>query len=79
MLSGLKALTYSVNSNGTELAPLHTRRLGAVSLFSWSIDQKERDTQITTRVTEGARRERPSFSRLTASPLDARPCTHSPR
>ena len=72
MLSGLKALTYSVNSNGTELAPLHTRRLEAVSLFSWSIDQKERDTQITTRVTEGARRERPSFSRLTASPFDAR-------
>ena len=27
---------------------------------------------MTTRVTEGARRERPSFSRLTASPLDAR-------
>ena len=26
---------------------------------------------MTTRVTEGARRERPSFSRLTASPLDA--------
>ena len=27
---------------------------------------------MTTRVTDGARRERPSFSRLTASPLDAR-------
>ena len=26
---------------------------------------------MTTRVTDGARRERPSFSRLTASPLDA--------
>ena len=60
-----------MNSNGTELAPLHTHRLRAVSLFSWSIEQKERDTQMTTRVTDGARRERPSFSRLTASPLDA--------
>ena len=38
-------------------------RLRAVSLFSWSVEQNARDTQITTRVTEGARRERlpPSF------------------
>ena len=27
----------------------------AVSLFSWSIEQNTRDTQMTTRVTEGAR------------------------
>ena len=38
-------------------------RLRAVSLFSWSVEQNARDTQMTTRVTEGARRERlpPSF------------------
>ena len=34
-------------------------RLRAVSLFSWSVGQNARDTQMTTRVTEGARRERP--------------------
>ena len=34
-------------------------RLRAVSLFSWSVEQIARDTQLTTRVTEGARRERP--------------------
>ena len=41
---------------------LHVR-LRAVSLFSWSFEQNSRDTQMTTRVTEGARRERlpPSF------------------
>ena len=33
-------------------------RLRAVSLFSWSVEQNARDTQMTTRVTEGARRER---------------------
>ena len=32
-------------------------RLRAVSLFSWSIEQNARDTQLTTRVTEGARQE----------------------
>ena len=31
------------------------RRLRVVSLFSWSVDQNARDTQMTTRVTEGAR------------------------
>ena len=38
-------------------------RLRAVSLFSWSVEQNPRDTQMTTRVTEGARQERllPSF------------------
>ena len=33
-------------------------RLRAVSLFSWSVEQNARDTQMTTRVTEGARRDR---------------------
>ena len=47
--------------------------------FSWSVDQNARDKQITTSVTEGARRRhenkiffsgcRPRFSRLAASPL----------
>ena len=36
-------------------------RLRAVSLFSWSVELNARDTQITTRVTEGARRLPPSF------------------
>ena len=54
------------------------RRLRVVSLFSWSVDQNARDTQMTTRVTEGARRV-PSFlasrvSRLRRSTL-ARACT----
>ena len=31
------------------------RRLWAVSLFSWSVEQNARDTQMSTRVTEGAR------------------------
>ena len=35
-----------------------TFRLRAVSLFSWSVEQNARDTQMTRRVTEGARRER---------------------
>ena len=30
-------------------------RLRAVSLFSWSVEQNSRDTQMTTRVTEGVR------------------------
>ena len=33
-------------------------RVRVVSLFSWSVEQNARDTQMTTRVTEGARRER---------------------
>ena len=33
-------------------------RLRAVSLFPWSVEQNARDTQMTTRVTEGAGRKR---------------------
>ena len=33
-------------------------RLQAVSLFSWSVKQNARDTQIITRATEGAKRDR---------------------
>ena len=54
-------------------------RLRAVSLFSWSVEQNARDKQMTTRVTEGARRERHDalvsrVSRLRRSTL-ARACT----
>ena len=46
------------------------RRLRAVSLFSWSVEQNAGDTQMTMRVTEGARRERPlPRSRTRALPL----------
>ena len=43
----------------------------AVSLFSWSVDQNARETQMTTRVTEGARQERhdKSFSSRAAALL----------
>ena len=55
-------------------------RLRAVSLFSWSVEQNARDTQMTTRVTEDARRERhgcrPRFSRLAASSLNAHARVH---
>ena len=48
-------------------------RLRAVSLFSWSVEQMAPDTQMTTRVTEGARRERHALvsrvSRLRRSTL----------
>ena len=44
-------------------------KLRAVSLFSWSVEQNARDTQITTRVTEGA-----SFIRR-GSPLRSNPFT----
>ena len=40
------------------IAIFHNHTLRAVSLFSWCIEQNARDTQTTTRVTEGARRER---------------------
>jgi len=46
-------------------------RLRAVSLFSWSVEQNARDTQMTTRVTEGPRRERLPPSFLASSPLNA--------
>ena len=41
-------------------------RLRAVSIFSWSVEQNARDTQMTTRVTEVARRERLFSSRAAA-------------
>ena len=65
-------------------------RLQAVSLFSWSVQQNARDTQMTTRVSEGAIRERhhkrdpffsgcrPCFSRLASLPLNASARVHSP-
>ena len=58
---------------------MHNFRLRAVSLFPWSIEQNARDTQMTTRVTQGARRER-HYCRplLAASPLPARTRVHSP-
>ena len=40
------------------MAMFCNHRLRAVSLFSWCIEQNARDTQMTTRVTEGPRRER---------------------
>ena len=40
-------------------------RLRAVSLFPWSVEQNAQDTQMTTRVTEGARRERHGVRRST--------------
>ena len=46
-------------------------RLRAVSLFSWSVEQNIRDTQMTTRVTEDARRERHDNS-SPAAPLVSR-------
>ena len=53
-------------------------RLRAVSLFPWSVAQNTRDTQMTTRVTEGAKRERHDLvsrvSRPRRSTL-ARACT----
>ena len=89
---GKKAPTFSLNTD-TQLkrslsthGPLSVRvngawlRLRAVSLFSWSVEQNARDTQMTTRVTEDARRDRhgcrPRFSRLAASLLNARARVH---
>ena len=43
-------------------------RLRTVSLSSSSVDQNARETQMTTRVTEGARRERYEKERLPAKP-----------
>ena len=52
---------YSNTKEGS--ARLPQIRLRAVSLFSWFVEQNARDTQMTTCVTEGVRRERlpPSF------------------
>ena len=49
-------------------------RLRTVSLFSWSVEQNARDTQMTTRETGEAFFScyRPRFSRLAALPLNAR-------
>ena len=57
-------------------------RLRAVSHFFWSVEQNSRDTQMTTRVTEGARRERhsgcrPRFSRLAQRSRVCTPLTKS--
>ena len=52
------------------------RRLRAVSLFSWSFEQNVRDTQMTTRVTEGARRERAALARE-CTPHTKRDCSQS--
>ena len=53
-------------------------RLRTVSLFPWSVAQNTRDTQMTTRVTEGAKREKHDLvsrvSRPRRSTL-ARACT----
>ena len=51
------------------------RRLRAVSHFSCSVEQNARDTQMTTRVTEGRRHR---FSRLADSPLNARARVYFP-
>ena len=63
--------------SGNQLV-LFSLRLRAVSLFSWSVEQNARDRQMTTRVTEGVRRERHALvscvSRLRRSTL-ARACT----
>ena len=59
-----------VEKTSNVMAKRHLRiRLRAVSLFSWSVEQNARDTQITTRVTEGA-----SFIRR-GSPLRSNPFT----
>ena len=50
----LKNLSLLCYSFGGDLR----RRLQVVSLFSWSVEQNARDTRMTTRVTEGTRRER---------------------
>ena len=56
-------------------------RQRTVSLFSWSVEQKARDTQMTTRLTEGARerhekRESLFFLLGLPPPFLARACTH---
>ena len=45
-------------------------RLREVSLLSWSVEQNARDTQMTTRVTEGARRERHDKRETTRKPKE---------
>ena len=75
-----------IGSRGASYLRSGDHRQRAVSLFSWSVEQNARDTQMTTRVTEGARRERhdffsgclPRYSRLAASPLNARALVYLP-
>ena len=57
-----KAANNKDNNNSTVVyvESSLTNRLRAVSLFSWSVQQNVRDTQMTTRVTKGARLP-PSF------------------
>ena len=54
---GHVTVTWSAENPLLEYPPWskQTCRLRAVSLFSWSVEQNARDTQMTTRVTEGAR------------------------
>ena len=54
---GQVTVTWSAENPLLEYPPWskQTYRLRAVSLFSWSVEQNARDTQMTTRVTEGAR------------------------
>lgn len=53
----------------------HEEEAGTVPLLSQSVELNAQNTTMTTRVTEG----RPRFSRLAASPLDARVHVHSSR
>ena len=59
MMRSLFSATFSWTS------PLSDRnRPRAVSLFSWSVEQNARDTQMTTSVTEGARQAVALVSRV---------------
>ena len=53
-----------IDTRGGSYLPSGDHRRRAVSLFSWSVEENARDTQMTTRVTEGARRERHDKRRL---------------
>ena len=54
---GHVTVTWSAENPLLEHPPWskQTCRLRAVSLYSWSVEQNARDTQMTTRVTEGER------------------------
>ena len=49
----------------------------AAPLFSYSVEQNARDTKVTTRVTEGAIRERPPLACALACTLACTPLTKS--
>ena len=53
-----------IDTRGGSYLPSGDHRRRAVSLFSWSVEENARDTQMTTRETEGARRERHDKRRL---------------